>query len=215
MHRGAAGAGTGCRADTARGRSRTRAATPRGRATRAPPVAAPGRSRRRGRHASTRRGRCRPPCSVSPTRNSCSAKWRSTIPSAASPDARWRSQASRRCLVATGEPPEPCASDVRLEEVLLEEEPLPDARLLQRLRRQVLAAPRQEEQDRVRLGERLTGIELEHRRPPRRVSRQMLGRLTLAGEDVDGHPLVGQPEVREEDANLEAVRRGDRSRRAS
>jgi C4-type Zn-finger protein len=36
----------------------------------------------------------------------------------------------------------------------------------------------------------------------------MLGGLTLAGEDVDGHSLVRQAEVTEEDPNLEAVRRG-------
>ena len=41
--------------------------------------------------------------------------------------------------------------------------------------------------------------ELEDRRPTRRVAREVLGAQRLAGEEVDGHALVAQAEMRQQD----------------
>ena len=51
----------------------------------------------------------------------------------------------------------------------------------------------------------LPGLELEHRRPPRRVPRHVLRRLRLAGEEVDRHPLELEPELGGEQPHLVAV----------
>ena len=54
----------------------------------------------------------------------------------------------------------------------------------------------------------LPGLELEHGRPSGGVSRDVLGCLGLAREEVDRYPLELETELRGEESHLVAVRRG-------
>ena len=107
-----------------------------------------------------------------------------------------------------GEDPEAAGADVRLEQVLLEEEPLRGARSAELVGGQERRSLGEVEQDRARLGEMLPGLELEHGRPPGGVARQVLRRLRLAREEVDRYELELEAELRGEQAHLVAVGRG-------
>ena len=107
-----------------------------------------------------------------------------------------------------GEDPEAACADVRLEQVLLEEEPLRRAGTAELVGGQKRRSLGEVEQDRARLGEMLPGIELEHGSPPGGVAREVLRRLRLAREEIDRYELEVEPELRGEQPHLVAVRRG-------
>ena len=135
------------------------------------------------------------------------------------PDGAWRLRKARELVkllalarghdagVAPGDDPKPRAADPRHHALLLEREPLNDLAALERRLREVPAAFCQIPEDRIRLGEDVAVVELEHRGLAQRVQPAELGRQRVAAEDVDGHPLVLRPEQGKEEPYLEAVAR--------
>ena len=106
---------------------------------------------------------------------------------------------------AAGEDPETARADVRLEQVLLEEEPLRGARSAEPVARQEACSLGQLEEDRARLREVLPGLELEHRRPAGCVSRHVLRCLRLAREEVDRNALELETELGRKEPHLVTV----------
>ena len=104
-----------------------------------------------------------------------------------------------------GEDPEAAGADIRLEQVLLEEEPLRNARSAELVARKQRRSLGQKEEDRTRLGEMLPGLELEHRRPAGWVSRQVLRSLGLAREEVNRYALELETELGGEEPHLVAI----------
>ena len=194
---------------TARGRSRTRAAL-----RRAPP--------RRGT-ADTARARCRPPPpggrSVHRRRRRSSARRRPAsaasrevrrraAPSASRPD---RQPGDDRVVVhggPAGQQPEPRAADAGHHALLLEQQPLHDPRAARArpsgrygvpsARNQMIAFDCASASPSAVTS---TGVSRS------RVERAERVRQRVAGEDVDGDPLVRPPEQREQHPRFQAVRR--------
>src|SRR3954447_16152937 len=112
-----------------------------------------------------------------------------------------------RLRTARVEEPEARHREVRLRVVLLEEEPLQHLRALERVVRDEARALAEEPEDRAGLADRAAVVEHDRRDAQRR--RQSAEHLVAIGAvaDVELLPLVRDPEVREQEANLVAVAR--------
>ena len=98
--------------------------------------------------------------------------------------------------VAAGHRPEPRRADPAHHPLLLEGEPLRHEPALEARVGQIRRRLGQVPEDRVRLGDHLARVELQHRRLANRVQRPVLVGQRVAGEDVDRNPLVRRPEQR-------------------
>src|SRR5690348_5483891 len=119
--------------------------------------------------------------------------------------------ASLRLRAVRGEPsghePEAEASDRGHDVRLLVDQPANDLGLAHRIVGQVRGPAREIPEDGVRLDQRATVRELEHRRRAKWIQPLELVGERVAVKDVDRDALVLEAELSEQQANLEAVRR--------
>src|ERR1700687_5152997 len=104
--------------------------------------------------------------------------------------------------------PEAQRRDVRFVTVLLEEHPLQHLRALEAIGGKKRRSLREVEQDRVGLREGISGVELQERNAGGGVLLQELRRACFAFENIQLNPLEWDGELRQQQAHLVAVARG-------